>query len=258
MSFRFRVAILLALTVLVTGVMLAIPRFKQPLSYHQFADDRSFLGVPNALNVLSNIPFVIVGVMGLAFLMSPAVKEPGRSFLDPAERWPYAFFFLFIALTGFGSAYYHAKPDNDRLLWDRLPLAIAFMAFFAIMISERISRRAGTILFWPLVFLGAGSVVYWHRSEVHQAGDMRIYLLVQFYPLLAIPLMLWLFPAKYTRTADLFGALTWYIAAKVLEELDRWVYTQGGLVSGHTLKHLLAAVTPYLIYHMIKYRRPIE
>ena len=258
MSFRFRVAILLALTVLVTGVMLSIPSIEQPPKYHQFADDRYFLGIPNTLNVLSNIPFVIVGMMGLGFLMGPTAKEPGRSFVDPAERWPYAFFFLFIALTGFGSAYYHAKPNNDRLLWDRLPLAIAFMAFFAIMISERISRRAGTILFWPLVFLGAGSVVYWHQSEVHQAGDMRIYLLVQFYPLLAIPLMLWLFPPKYTRTADLFGALAWYIAAKVLEWLDRWVYARGGLVSGHTLKHLLAAVTPYLIYHMIKHRRPIE
>jgi hypothetical protein len=260
MTFRFRVGILLALSALATGVMLAIPPFEQPLWYHQFADDRCFLGVPNALNVLSNIPFLIVGVVGLWFLFrNPLAREPGRSFVDPpAERWPYAFFFLFIALTGFGSAYYHSQPDNDRLLWDRLPLAIAFMAFFAIMISERISHWAGMILFWPLVLLGAGSVVYWHQSEVHQAGDMRIYLLVQFYPLLAIPLMLWLFPPKYTRTADLIGALAWYIGAKVLEILDRFVYAQGGLVSGHTLKHLLAAVTPFLIYHMIKHRRPIE
>jgi hypothetical protein len=258
MPFRVRVGILLALSTLVTVVMLAIPPFAQPLWYHNFADDRTFVGVPNAANVLSNIPFVIVGVIGLWFLMSPATKEPGRSFMDPAERWPYAFFFLFIALTGFGSAYYHARPDNDRLLWDRLPLAIAFMAFLAIMISERISRRASTILFWPLVFLGAGSVVYWHQSEVHAAGDLRIYLLVQFYPLLAIPLILWLFPPKYTRTADLFGALAAYLVAKLLELLDTQVYAQGGLVSGHTLKHLFAAVTPYLIYHMIKHRRAIE
>ncbi|HMF15551.1 MAG TPA: hypothetical protein VKE98_00015 [Gemmataceae bacterium] len=258
MSFRLRVGILLVLTTLATGVMLAIPPLEQDKEYHQFADDRTFIGVPNAANVLSNIPFVIVGVLGLWFLMTPAAKEPGRSFVDPAERWPYAFFFLFIGLTGFGSAYYHARPDNDRLLWDRLPLAIAFMAFLAIMISERISRRAGTILFWPLVFLGAGSVVYWHQSEVHGAGDLRIYLLVQFYPLLAIPLMLWLFPPKYTRTADLFGALAAYLVAKLLELLDTQVYAQGGLMSGHTLKHLFAAVTPYLIYHMIKHRRAIE
>ncbi len=258
MTFRLRVGILLAISAVVTGVMLALPPIEQPDWYHKFADDRCFLGIPNTLNVLSNIPFVVVGVLGLWFLTSAVAKEPGRSFVDPAERWPYAFFFLFIALTGFGSAYYHSQPNNDRLLWDRLPLAIAFMAFFAIMISERIGRRAGSILFWPLVFLGAGSVVYWHQSEVHRAGDMRIYLLVQFYPLLAIPLMLWLFPPKYTRTADLIGALAWYIGAKVLEILDAQVYTQGGLVSGHTLKHLLAAVTPYLIYHMIKHRRPIE
>jgi hypothetical protein len=258
MSFRFRVGILLALSALITSVMLAIPPFAQPLWYHDFADSRSYLGIPNALNVLSNIPFVFVGALGFLFVMSPAAKQPGRSFMSPAERWPYAFFFLFIGLTGFGSAYYHAKPDNDRLLWDRLPLAIAFMAFFAIMISERISRRAGNVLFWPLVILGGASVVYWHQSEVQGAGDLRIYLLVQFYPLLAIPLMLWLFPPKYTRTSDLIGALAWYLAAKALELLDKNVYAQGGLISGHTLKHLLAAVTPYLIYHMIKHRRPIE
>src|SRR5262249_3726893 len=98
----------------------------------------------------------------------------------------------------------------------------------------------------------------WHQSEVHGAGDLRIYLLVQFYPLLAIPLMLWLFPPKYTRTADLFGALAAYLVAKLLELLDTQVYAQGGLMSGHTLKHLFAAVTPYLIYHMIKHRRAIE
>jgi hypothetical protein len=140
-------------------------------------------------------------------------------------------------------------------LWDRLPLAIAFGAFFAIMIGERIDRKAGTYLFWPLVVLGAGSVIYWHASEVRHAGDLRLYLLVQFYPLIAIPLMIALFPTRYTRTPDLFGALAWYVAAKVLELLDGQVYSRGDLISGHTLKHLLAAMTPLLILHMIKHRR---
>ena len=92
-------------------------------------------------------------------------------FRESSQRWPYVFFFAAIALTGVGSAYYHWHPDNDRLLWDRLPLAIAFMALFAIIIAERIDRRVGMWLFVPLVILGGGSVVYWHVTGNLGTGD---------------------------------------------------------------------------------------
>jgi hypothetical protein len=250
-AYKLRAALIVALTAVVAGVMLfAVPPFRQPVDYHEFADGRPFWGIPNALNVLSNIPFVLVGLLGLSFMARP-------SLLDRWERWSYAMFFLLIALTGFGSWYYHSQPNNDRLLWDRLPLAMAFMAFFAIIISERINRSAGRLLFWPLLILGAWSVFYWHQTERDGAGDLRVYLLVQFFPLLAIPLMLFLFPARYTLTSDLFAALGCYVLAKLLEIADRLVYAQGGLVSGHTLKHVVAGITPLFILHMLVYRRPI-
>ena len=255
MSLQVRVGILIALSVIAAGVMLAVPPLAQPLWYHDFADQRCFCGIPHTLNVVSNLPFVIVGLWGTLWLL--CVRRPA-GFHDSRERWPYVVFFVCIALTGVGSAYYHADPNNDRLLWDRLPLAMAFMALLAIIIAERIDHCAGMILLVPLVALGAGSVVYWHWTETIDQGDLRLYLFVQFYPLLVLPLILVLFRPRYTRTGDLIGALAWYVVAKVLEILDRQVYAQGQIVSGHTLKHVVAAVSPLLVLLMICKRRPID
>ena len=133
-------------------------------------------------------------------------------------------------------------------------LAVAFMALFTSVLAERIDVRL-TWLLLPLVFLGAGSVLYWGWTENQGRGDLRPYLLVQFFPMLALPLLLVLFPPRYTRTGDLVGALAWYAAAKVLELADVPIYNQGQIVSGHTLKHLLAAFSAYLVLHMLKRRR---
>lgn len=238
-----------------TVVLWFAPRLAQPLWYHDFADQRCLLCVPHALNVLSNAPFVLAGAWGVGYLLW-ARELPG--FRNPAERWPYVAFFLLIALTGFGSAYYHSLPNNDRLMWDRLPLAMAFMALLAIIIAERIDRRAGMLLLVPLTLLGAGSVIYWHVTEGLDRGDLRPYLLVQFGSIAALPFILAMFPPRYTGSADLVAALGWYVGAKVLEVLDKPIYSLGHLVSGHTLKHLAAAVSGFLILHMIAHRRPLQ
>ena len=256
-AFRARLLFIVGLSVAVSGAVLLVPRFAQPTWYHDFADRRCLLGVPHLLNVVSNLPFVVVGLLGVLFTMSQAARRPGGSFREPSERWPYALLFGAIALTGIGSAYYHSDPNNARLLWDRLPLAIAFMTFFAITIGERIHPRAGAGLLLPLVLLGGGSVVYWHLSEIHGAGDLRFYLVVQLYPLLAIPLLMLLFPPRYTRSADLVAALLCYLLAKALELLDTQVYAQGGIVSGHTLKHLMAGLSGWWLLYMVMKRRPI-
>ena len=129
------------------------------------------------------------------------------------------------------------------------------MALFALILAERVHYWAGIALFIPLVILGGASVVYWHVSEGWGEGDLRPYLLVQLYPLVAIPIILVLFRARFTLTQDLYAALCCYLVAKALELLDRQVYSQGQIVSGHTLKHLVAALGPYFILHMIQRRR---
>ena len=211
--------------------------------------------MPHALNVVSNLPFVLVGGWGLLFLAS---RRSAEAFREPAERWAYYVFFAGIALTGVGSAYYHWHPDNPRLLWDRLPLAVAFMAFFDAIIAERVDLRAGLRLLVPLALLGAGSVLYWHWTELEGRGDLRPYLLVQFYPLAAVPFLLCCSPPRYTRAADVWGVIAWYAGAKGLELLDAAIYSAGHVVSGHTLKHLVAAVGAYMVLFMLQHRRALE
>jgi hypothetical protein len=164
--------------------------------------------------------------------------------------------FASVLLTGFGSAYYHAAPDTLTLFWDRLPLALVFPALLAAVVTERIDPRAGRRLLGPLAGLGVLSVVLWRIGEGAGHGDLRLYGLVQFYPMLAIPLMLALFPPRYTRTADLAGVVAWYAGAKVLEALDHPLFAAGHLVSGHTVKHLLSVAGAAWILRMLRRRRP--
>lgn len=234
-----------------------LPRIPQNPAYHDFADQRSFLGIPNFLNVVSNAPFLLVGVLGLMFLSwSPTAGEV-VPFLHPQERWPYAVFFLGVALTSVGSSYYHLAPGNGTLLWDRLPMTFAFMSFLAAVVGERISLHAGLRLLAPLVLLGIFSVAYWSYTETQGRGDLRLYGLVQAYPLLAVPLLILLFPASYTRTVDLLVVGGIYIIAKLFELFDRPIFELGHVVSGHTLKHLIAALSAYWALRMLKLRSPV-
>ena len=217
----------------------------QPPEYHLFADTRRLLGIPNALNVLSSAGFALVGAWGLAALRGPA------AFLDPRERNAWMVLFAGVALTSAGSAWYHLQPGNATLVWDRLPMAAGFMGLLAALIGERVSVRWGVGLLAPLVLLGAGSVGYWSWTD-----DLVPYLLVQLYPLVAIPLLLALHPARYTRGEDLLLGLAWYLAAKLAESYDWEVYRFLGVVSGHTLKHLLAAVGVGWLARMLALRAP--
>ena len=253
--YRGRLLLIGGLGVAAIVVLFCLPPLPQPLSYHHFADDRTLLAVPNFFNVVSNVPFLLVGVWGLWCVLHRQT-ETGSPFVDPVERRPFVLFFLGVGLTGLGSAYYHLEPNNDRLVWDRLPMVVAFMSLFVAVLGERIDVRFGIGLLLPLVALGIGSVWYWHASEQHGRGDLRPYYFVQFYPMLALPLLLLLLPPRYTRTSDLFIALGWYVLAKVCEHPgDHRVYELGHVVSGHTLKHLAAATAAYWILRMLQHRR---
>jgi hypothetical protein len=217
----------------------------QDQGYHLFADGRTLVGLRNALNVLSNAGFALVGAWGLLALRRSA------TFLDPRERYPWMVLFAGVALTSAGSAWYHLDPRDATLVWDRLPMTLGFMGLFAALIAERVSVRLGLELLAPLVLLGAGSVACWWRTD-----NLVPYLVVQFYPLAAIPLLLGLYPARYTRDEDLLLALGWYLAAKLAEGSDVPVYQFLGVVSGHTVKHLLATVGAGWLVHMLTVRRP--
>src|SRR3954466_9938292 len=152
--------LLAAVTAIFVAAALLLPAFPQPLSYHQFADCRTIWAVPNFFNVVSNLPFLAGGMIGLARVM-----RGGGRFIDPHEKLPYLVFFLGALLTCFGSSYYHAAPDNARLVWDRLPMTLGFAGLVAAAIAERMDLRLGLRALWPLLGLGIASVIYWYGTE---------------------------------------------------------------------------------------------
>ena len=251
--FPVRVGFLvLACMLFIGGYLLLTPPLPQPLAYHNFADQRPLLGIPHMLNVVSNLPFLVVGVWGMIWMwrLPPLTRE--ARFLEPAEQWAYGLYFLGLALTGFGSSYYHANPNNETLVIDRIGLAITFMALFTAIVAERLSWQLSAWLVGPMVALGIGSVLYWHWTD-----DLRFYLVVQFFPLVALPLLFLFFTPRYTGTADMIASLACYGLAKVLEILDANVYARGGVISGHTLKHLVAGLSAYIVLFMLQRRRAL-
>jgi hypothetical protein len=243
-----RILCLVLITAATALVVAALPRIPQDPAYHNFADQRSFLGVANAFDVLSNIPFLLVGLFATWFLLHPQSKA---LFTTNAERWLFALFFIGAAFVGIGSGYYHIAPNNDTLVWDRLPMTLGFMGLVSALLAERIGPKAGLVSAPPLLLLGLASVIYWKLSESHGHGDLRFYAFVQYFPLILVPLLLWLFPARYTRSLDYLGVLGFYIAAKLAEHFDRFIFSLTHVVSGHTLKHLLAAGAVAWIFRML-------
>ena len=229
-------------------VAMADPVPQDPL-YHVFADQRPLAGIPNFFDVMSNLPFLLIGVLGSR---SIAANEAS---VTPETRLAWLIFFFGVALTAIGSGYFHLQPNNDTLVWDRLPMTISFMSLVSIIVSEYFSPRLGRQALIPLLLLGAASVAYWAYTESQGAGDLRPYAIVQFLPMLLIPLIIIL----YRTHSDLGRCLWWmigfYVAAKVAEQLDDTLFALGGSVSGHTLKHLLASLAPASLLYGLRQRR---
>ena len=243
------------LTIVFWTVIFLQPPIPQDPAYHQFADQRTLFGIPHCLNAISNLPFLLVGLWGFRVAFRLATAPAQQAFVRPADSLAYQILFLAVALVGLGSAYYHLAPNNQTLLWDRLPMSIAFMAFLATAIAERLDRRAGIIALLPLIAFGLFSVLYWHYTEQAGSGDLRYYIVAQAYPILFVPLMVRLLPSPYTHGSDLYGAALFYLLAKAAEVFDQALYAVGGVISGHTCKHLLGALGAYWVLRMIRRRR---
>jgi hypothetical protein len=236
-NFR-RVLAFLVLTVVSLVALLLVPPIHQDQNYHDFADQRTILGIPYFWNVVSNLPFIAVGLAGLLqFRRNPAI----------------AFLFLAITMTGFGSAYYHLHPSDHTLFWDRLPMAIGFMIILAIAVEDRLDARLGVILLWPLIAVGVFSLLLWRWT-----GDLRLYGWVQFFPCLALPVLFFLYAPKHSGTSYWLIAAALYAVAKLFEFNDGTIYSFGSILSGHTLKHLAAAAACFAILRYFQTRKPIQ
>lgn len=247
MFFRmgWRKVLLLVIVIGSLAIMMSLQPIAQNPDYHDFGDRRAFFGIPNFFDVVTNIPFLLVGLAGINFCLG------SRS---PSFRMAWITFFAGVAMVSAGSGYYHWSPTNDTLVWDRLPMTVAFMGLFAALLAEYVSAGWGRSLLVPATLTGLFSVFYWHWFD-----DLRFYVWIQFVPLLTIPFLMMVFRPEYSRQWLLMVAFACYLLAKILEACDREVFaiTQS-LFSGHSFKHLLAALGCLFILVMIKTRKPAD
>lgn len=225
-----------------------LDRIPQDPGYHEFADGNTLFGIPSFWNVATNLPFLFAGLIGLAWRSRLRVQ---------AQQAQYMTFCVGISLVSIGSAYYHWAPSTPTLVWDRLPMTVAFMALFSAVVQDRVSERLGRILLWPLIVAGIATIIWWYWSELEGRGDLRPYAVVQFLPMLLIPLMLLLFSGRGLRDGWLWAAVAAYALAKIAEYFDAAIYAATGFLGGHGLKHLLAALAVWwAIRAFLDYRSP--
>ena len=218
----------------------------QNQDYHQFADQRNFFGIPNFMNVITNLPFAIAGIFGLR--VAGNIKE------KKLQHICIALFTSFILVT-LGSGYYHLWPNNETLVYDRIPISIILMSFFTFLIYELVNKQAGYNAFIVLTLVGILSVVYWQLTERAGHGDLRWYGMVQFFPVIAIPLILSLYRSSFNYWKEVIPIFLFFILAKLSEAIDKEIYhAAGNIISGHSLKHLFMVVAEFEIVLLIKRR----
>lgn len=252
MSIAAKQRLLLVVSLIAFVATMLAPNIPQDPEYHRFADSRSLLAIPNALNILSNLLFAWVGIEGLFRLLQ------NRLLIRQRVRAAYFTFFAALVFIAIGSTYYHWSPENQSLAWDRLPMTIAFMSFITILLAERVSLTVASRLFPLLLVAGVASIVYWHYSELSGQGDLRLYALVVLLPVLLTPLILISFESRYSRTADIWWLWVWYLTAKLCEFFDHEIYQSLVLLSGHSLKHVCAGIGCLVLLRHLRHRRSLH
>jgi hypothetical protein len=241
MKNRFKNYLLIGLSVAAIVTTFCLDPIVQDPAFHNFADGREIASIPNFWNVISNIPFVVIGTAGLWMSVNSRPndvrKPPGINCVV---------FFTGIVLTGVGSAYYHLHPNNSTLIWDRLPMTISFMSFFSLLAEKTIDESFGKKMLGPALAMAGISIIYWVWQN-----DLRIYVLVQFLPMILTPVILLMFPAGKIKTYFwmVVGA---YAAAKIFEAADVIIFNELKFLSGHSIKHFFAALAPLFLLLAIR------
>lgn len=235
--------IMLSVSILITlFVLLFIKPIAQDTHYHQFANDTCMWGINNFWNVISNMGFVAAGIYGFIIILKYQVKNPIIWVL-----------FSGIILTGIGSAYYHYSPNHQTLVWDRLPMTIVFTAYFSFIYQCYFSEKIAWRIWIFSLLTGIISVFYWQFTETMHRGDLRLYAIVQFLPMILILLIVSLHHSENKHLwKPLLCTILWYIIAKFLEYNDQAFFEYTHLVSGHPLKHMAASIATFYIAMTIK------
>lgn len=251
-TINLRLAIIAAISVLLVILTISIPPISQSIEYHDFAGDEPLLGIANFLNVISNLPFLVVGILGILFLK----KAKNKNFFNPKEKIFYYCFFGSVSLVCFGSSYYHLDPHNGTLVWDRAPIVMAVASIFSAILYERINKKLGFNLLYPLMLFAAFSAFYWYYTETIGQGDLRLYAFVQIYPLIIVPFIIFLLPGIYDSGKYIIYGLICYGIARVFEIFDVRIHElTADIIAGHPIKHLFAALGTYYVLVYLKKRK---
>jgi len=269
-SFRNKLYILYFIPIISLIILFYfIPAIPQWQSFYDYADKTSFLGITNFWNVITNLPFLIVGILGISFLYKYhnekkikrgkyILKSSKNIQIETVIEWKIILtFFIIVCLIALASAYYHLNPNNNTLLWGRLPIIAAFMVLTSWVMAERIDVKTGYLLNLPLISFGIFSVVYWYLTEINNMGGLRLYGFAQFFPMFLILIIFLLFNPKYTRTGDYFIALGLYLIAHIFEIFDKIIFN---LISfgGGAIKHIFSAIAIYWLLRMIQKRQLVR
>jgi len=241
------------MTVGIIVILAAYGRIAQPEHYNEFADRSAAFGIPHAADVLSNAGFALVAIWGWLTLRRRRASDELRA------GWPgYRLFLIGLFLTAFGSGFYHLAPDNARLIWDRLPIALACAGLLVGVRGDTQPKLKTDIEAIVLAFCAVASVAWWVTTDRNGAGDLRPYLLLQGLPLVLIPLWQAIHRAPRADRLAFAAAMGLYVLAKVAEVLDHEIATALGFVSGHTLKHLIATTATAAVVWGLTRRRSVR
>lgn len=243
---RYKNILLLAIVVISAVVLLSVGPIAQDVDYLKFIDKRLVFNIPNFYDVISNIAFLLVGIWGLAKIRENQIIQ--------SIKVQYIILCVGIILTAFGSSYFHLNPNVKTLFWDRLPMTVVFMSFFSAVIADYIDHNIGRKALLPLLFFGLASVLYWNITEGLGRGDLRLYVMVHYLPMILILLILLMYKPKNTQKRFIIWAFVFYGLAKIFETFDSVLFeTSRCLMSGHTIKHVLAALGAFFVIKMFLY-----
>ncbi|WP_082008698.1 hypothetical protein [Photobacterium gaetbulicola] len=241
--FDWRYALLIAIALILGVLAIYFSPIRQSRNFYDYADQRLFLGIPHFWNVVSNVGFLVVGLIGLRKNHQCSLAR------EPALSFAYPLFFLSLVGAFLGSSLYHLSPGPFTLMLDRIPITIGFISLYCIVIAEYLSPKLGKAMLLPTLAYGVLSVIYWYMTDVvNGRGDMAPYVLVQLLPIIHIPIILWLYPNRHHPTKYYLYALGLYVLCKMAESKDDELYQLTSQISGHSLKHILAALAGYCIY----------
>jgi hypothetical protein len=219
---------------------------KDPAAYFNFADQRFSWGIPNFWDVVSNLAFIYVGLWGM---MSCYTNAWIRS--KKAIWWGLFWVNFSVFLTGWGSSLFHLNPNPLSLFLDRAPMAMGFMALFSVIMVDRTQKTFWGSWLLPLMALGVWAA--WQGS--YGAHDIRYFIIVQFGSLLLALLFTIIRKPIFTNNILVYSAFVFYVLAKLFELADHPVFVALDY-SGHTLKHIMAALA--ILAFNLSVRGPIH